>query len=120
VGAVGLMQVMPRTGRLIARALRVRGWHPNQLFEPATNLRFGTWYLAQSLRRYDGDLTRALAAYNAGGARIGLWATGPAAADSELFVERIGLRETRDYVRIIQRNLALYRMLYGATPGGGA
>ena len=120
VGAVGLMQVMPRTGRLIARALRVRGWHPNQLFEPATNLRFGTWYLAQSLRQYDGDLTRALAAYNAGGARIGLWATGPAAADSELFVERIGLRETRDYVRIIQRNLALYRMLYGAGPGGGA
>jgi soluble lytic murein transglycosylase len=120
VGAVGLMQVMPRTGRLIARALRVRGWHPDQLFEPATNLRFGTWYLAQSLRRYDGDLTRALAAYNAGGSRIPLWATGPAAADSELFVERIGLRETRDYVRIIQRNLALYRMLYGAEPGNGS
>jgi soluble lytic murein transglycosylase-like protein len=118
VGAVGLMQVMPRTGRFIARALRVRGWHPDQLLEPATNLRFGTWYLAQSLRRYDGDLTRALAAYNAGSSRIGLWATGPAAADSELFVERIGLRETRDYVRIIQRNLVFYRMLYGAPPGG--
>ena len=118
VGAVGLMQVMPRTGRFIARALRVRGWHTDQLLEPGTNLRFGTWYLAQSMRRYDGDLTRALAAYNAGGSRIRLWATGPAAADSELFVERIGLRETRDYVRIIQRNLAFYRMLYGAAPGG--
>ena len=120
VGAVGLMQVMPRTGRLIARALRVRGWHADQLFEPGTNLRFGTWYLAQSLKRYDGDLTRALAAYNAGGSRIGLWATGPAAADSELFVERIGLRETRDYVRIIQRNLTLYRMLYGTEPAAGS
>jgi soluble lytic murein transglycosylase len=120
VGAVGLMQVMPRTGRLIARALRVRGWHADQLLEPGTNLRFGTWYLAQSLKRYDGDLTRALAAYNAGGSRIGLWATGAAAADSELFVERIGLRETRDYVRIIQRNLTLYRMLYGTEPTAGS
>ena len=113
VGALGLMQVMPATGRQIARTLKVRGWHPDQLYEPAVNLRFGTWYLSQSLRQYGGDLSRALAAYNAGGTRIREWATGPAASDSELFIERITLRETRDYVRIIQRNLALYRALYG-------
>jgi soluble lytic murein transglycosylase len=113
VGAVGLMQVMPATGRLIARSLRVRGWHAEQLYQPETNLRFGTWYLGQTLRQFGGDLPRALAAYNAGGSRIREWATGPAATDSELFVERIDLRETRDYVRIIQRNLALYRALYG-------
>lgn len=113
VGALGLMQVMPSTGRLIARSLRVHGWHPDQLFEPETNLRFGTWYLAQSLREFGGDEARALAAYNAGATRVKPWATGAAAKDSELFVERITLRETRDYVRIIQRNLALYRVLYG-------
>jgi soluble lytic murein transglycosylase len=114
VGALGLMQVMPATGRLIARSLRVRGWRPDQLYEPAMNLRFGTWYLGQSLRQYGGDIPRALAAYNAGGTRIRAWATGAAATDSELFVERINLRETRDYVRIIQRNLAMYRALYGS------
>jgi len=119
VGTVGPMQVMPRTRRLIARAVRERGWHSKQLFEPATNLRFGTWNLAQSLRKYDGDPTRALAAYNVGGSRTGLWAIRLAAADVELFAERIGPRETRDYVRIIQRNLTLYRMLYGGTPGAG-
>jgi soluble lytic murein transglycosylase-like protein len=41
---------------------------------------------------------------------------GRAAGDQELFIERISFRETRDYVRIIQRNLALYRALY-PTPG---
>lgn len=113
VGALGLMQVMPATGRLIARSLRVSGWSPRQLLEPATNLRFGTYYLSLSLQRYGGDLPRALAAYNAGATRTGPWATGLAATDSEVFVERISLRETRDYVRIIERNLALYRALYG-------
>jgi soluble lytic murein transglycosylase len=113
VGALGLMQVMPATGRLIARSLRVRGWSSSQLLEPATNLRFGTYYLSLSLLRYGGDLPRALAAYNAGANRTGPWATGLAARDSELFVERISLRETRDYVRTIERNLALYRALYG-------
>lgn len=120
VGAVGLMQVMPATGRLIARSLGVRGWRSDHLLEPATNLRFGTWFLAQSLRRWDGDLSRALAAYNAGGTRVPLWSTGRAASDPELFVERISFKETRDYVRIIQRNLGLYEALYpdllAATP----
>ncbi len=113
VGALGLMQVMPATGRLIARSLRVHGWNTSQLLEPATNLRFGTYYLSLSLQRYGGDLPRALAAYNAGASRTSPWATGLAATDSEVFVERISLRETRDYVRIIERNLALYRALYG-------
>ena len=113
VGALGLMQVMPATGRLIARSLRIHGYHPDQLFEPETNLRFGIWYLAQSLHEFGNDVARALAAYNAGANRAKPWATGRAATDSELFVERIALRETRDYVRIITRNLALYRVLYG-------
>ncbi len=112
VGAVGLMQVMPATGRIIARSLGVRGWRSDHLLEPATNVRFGTWFLAQSIRRWDGDLSRALAAYNAGGTRVPLWSTGRAANDPELFVERISFKETRDYVRIIQRNLVLYEALY--------
>lgn len=116
VGALGLMQVMPATGREIARSLGVSGWKPERLLDPGTNLRFGSYYLSLALRRYDGDHTRALASYNAGAGRIGNWATGPAATDPELFVERITIQETRDYVRIIQRNIAMYRTLYGASP----
>jgi len=116
VGARGLMQVMPATGRLIARQLGVRGWRVDHLDEPALNLRFGTFYLGQVLQRFNGDLVRALAAYNAGPGRVPLWSVGRAADDPELFIERIGFKETRDYVRTIQRNVALYRALYPADP----
>jgi len=112
VGALGLMQVMPATGRELAKALGIRRWSTDQLLDPATNIRLGTQYLAAALRRFEGDLPRALAAYNAGPSRVGTWATGAAASDPELFVERITITETRDYVRIVQRNLALYRALY--------
>jgi len=113
VGALGLMQVMPATGEQIARSLGVRPWTSTLLLDPATNIRFGTHYLAASLRRFGDDLTRALAAYNAGASRVGGWAAGAAADDPELFIERISFTETRDYVRIVQRNLTLYRALYG-------
>jgi soluble lytic murein transglycosylase len=112
-GAIGLMQVMPATGREIARTLKVTRWSAEALLDPATNIRFGTYHLAAVLRRFEGDLARALAAYNAGASRVTTWnGTGPA-RDPELFVERITIPETRDYVRIIQRNLMLYKALYG-------
>lgn len=113
-GALGLMQVMPATGRQIAQTLGVTRWNTDLLLDPVMNIRFGTHYFGAALRKFEGDLTRALAAYNAGAGRVGGWAKGGAATDPELFVERISFVETRDYVRIVQRNLALYRALYGA------
>ena len=111
-GALGLMQVMPATGRQIARTLKVTRWSAEALLDPATNIRFGTHHLAAALRRFEGDLGRALAAYNAGASRVTTWnGTGPT-RDPELFIERITIPETRDYVRIIQRNLTLYQALY--------
>lgn len=111
-GALGLMQVMPATGREIARALKVSRWSAETLLDPATNIRFGTHHLAGILRRFEGDLSRALAAYNAGASRIPSWNGRRDARDPELFIEHISFQETRDYVRVIERNLALYRSLY--------
>jgi len=113
-GALGLMQVMPATGREIARALKLTHWSAEALLDPATNIRFGTYHFAAILRRFEGDMARALAAYNAGASRVTTWNGAGATRDPEAFVERIDIRETRDYVRIIQRNLTLYRALYGA------
>jgi len=53
-----------------------------------------------------------LAAYNAGGSRVTRWAAKPGVDDAEMFAERIPFVETRDYVRTVQRNRALYRALY--------
>jgi soluble lytic murein transglycosylase len=58
------------------------------------------------------DPARVLAAYNAGESRVERWARKRGTSDPELFVERIPYVETRDYVRIVLRNVELYRQLY--------
>jgi soluble lytic murein transglycosylase len=123
--ARGLMQVMPATGRDLARSLRVADFDPAMLWIPDLNLSFGMRHVAEALSRYP-EPERALAAYNAGGSRVQRWSrtllSGPSAAndpvsdplkDVELFVERMPYAETRGYVRAILRNVAVYRMIYG-------
>lgn len=112
VGARGLMQLMPPVGRDIARARGYPIWDPALLYEPDVSIELGTAHLAASLREWP-SLVRALAAYNAGGSRVRRWARKPGVADPEIFAERIPFDETRDYVRIVQRNVAVYRALYG-------
>jgi soluble lytic murein transglycosylase len=110
-GARGLMQVMPNVGRSIARSRGYPLWDPALLFDPAANLELGTSHLAAALRQHP-DLTRALAAYNAGDSRVRRWNRKAGVADPEVFAERIPFDETRDYVRIVQRNVEMYRVLY--------
>ena len=110
-GARGLMQVMPSVGQQVARSLGYPLWDPGLLFDPDANLELGVAHLASSIRQYD-DIPRVLAAYNAGGSRVRRWETKPGADDPEIFAERIPFTETRDYVRIVQRNVELYRALY--------
>lgn len=110
-GARGLMQVMPSVGASVARSLRFPVWDGNLLFDPDANLEIGTAHLAGALRDTP-DRIRALAAYNAGAARVTRWATKQGVDDPEVFAERIPFVETRDYVRIVTRNAEVYRVLY--------
>jgi soluble lytic murein transglycosylase len=110
-GARGLMQVMPSVGQQVARSLGYPLWDPGLLFDADANLELGVAHLASSIRQYD-DIPRVLAAYNAGGSRVTRWAAKAGAQDPEVFAERISFTETRDYVRIVQRNMELYRALY--------
>jgi len=107
----GMMQVMPPVGQQVARSLGYPVWDPVLLFEPDANLEIGMAHLASSIRQYE-DLVRVLAAYNAGGSRVKRWETKPGTTDPEVFAERIPFVETRDYVRIVQRNAEVYRTLY--------
>jgi soluble lytic murein transglycosylase-like protein len=69
-GACGLMQLMPRTARTMARQL---GYGEHDVFDPAFNINAGTAFLAQLLRRFRGNKVWALASYNAGPMRVRNW-----------------------------------------------
>jgi soluble lytic murein transglycosylase len=111
-GAIGLMQIMPRTGMGLAREAGLRGFNPDLLKQPELNVQLGVRYLSSLLRQYDGDLALALAAYNAGPSRANRWRRMPEVREPDLFMERIPFAETRDYVRHVKLHLALYRELY--------
>jgi soluble lytic murein transglycosylase len=109
--ARGLMQVLPSVGEEVARSLGFPVWAPAVLLDPDANLQLGTAHLASFKQQY-GALPRVLAAYNAGGSRVDRWSKKSGMDDPEVFAERIPFVETRDYVRIVQRNAELYRALY--------
>jgi soluble lytic murein transglycosylase len=113
VGALGLMQVMPATGRSLARSLGVTRFTEELLLQPEVNIHFGMAYLADQLSSYGERLDAVLAAYNAGPSRVSRWRQFPEFADRLLFAERIPYDETRDYVRIVQNNRRIYAALYG-------
>jgi len=112
VGARGLMQLMPPVGASLASSRGYPVWNPVLLFDPDVSMQLGTRHLASSLRGQD-DPTRALAAYNAGASRVTRWSRRPGASDPEQFAEWISFVETRDYVRAVVRNRAVYAVLYG-------
>jgi soluble lytic murein transglycosylase len=111
-GAIGLMQVMPATGRTLAKSLDIRKFSPQLLKQAEVNIHLGMAHLADALRTYGGRLPVVLASYNAGSGRIDRWREFPEFADDELFTERIPFAETRDYVKIVQNNARLYALLY--------
>jgi soluble lytic murein transglycosylase len=115
VGAHGLMQIMPKTGRVLARTLGVR-FRTQSLHNPEVSLGFGTRYLRDMIDRYDGRVERALAAYNAGPHRVEAWTATRPNVSAEEFTETIPFTETRGYVMSILSMTERYRQIYGMGP----
>jgi soluble lytic murein transglycosylase len=113
--AIGLMQVLPKTGKLLAKQLKVR-YVKTKLFEPEYNLELGMLYIAD-LQRATGAPEYALAAFNAGEDRIAAWRAERKYEEIAELVESIPFTETRDYVQIVLRNAEVYRLIYGSGPG---
>ncbi|MEP6729335.1 MAG: transglycosylase SLT domain-containing protein [bacterium] len=114
--ARGLMQLLPSVGASIAATRHYPLWNPALLFDPDVSLELGTAHLSSSMKR-DTPPERALAAYNAGASRVTRWMKRPGADDPELFTEWVPFTETRDYVRLVLRNAAVYRALYNGMRG---
>lgn len=98
-GAIGLMQLMPATGRDVAKEIKLPYSGLTTLVNPESNIRLGTTYLGQMSERYGGNQVLATAAYNAGPHRVDRWLPEDGAIDARIWIENIPFNETRKYVK---------------------
>lgn len=123
--AKGLMQLIPGTANEVAQEMRIKYFDSDQMYHPATNLKFGIYYLAKVIRQFGGNVSVGLAAYNAGPQRLKkFFEARPEVANyvalsqedpwTDLWMEELPWLETNIYVKSILRN----RMIYQALDGG--
>ncbi|MCB9602856.1 MAG: transglycosylase SLT domain-containing protein, partial [Sandaracinus sp.] len=113
-GAIGLCQIMPRTGALIASAKGDADYTTAWLLDPDVNLDYAGWYLRSLIERFDGHLPLAIASYNGGPHNVRRWLRDrPAGMPMEAFLEHIPFDQTHRYVRRVLGYYAAYRAQQG-------
>ena len=110
-GAIGLMQITPRTAHVIERLSGGTTFVTSDLNDPEINIRYGCFYLRHLLDRYGGNKVAALAAYNAGAGNVDRW------GDSDLSLNEIQFSETRAYVDEVLEKEGEYRHKYAKDLG---
>ena len=114
--AWGLMQIVPATGRRLARSLGMRRFTTSMLTNPETNIRMGTLYFSRLVEQFGGT-HYALASYNAGENRVVRWKSERPGLDEDEFIDDIPFPETQNYVKRILGTAEDYRLLYGKSGG---
>ncbi|WP_207479005.1 lytic transglycosylase domain-containing protein [Arenibaculum pallidiluteum] len=114
VGARGLMQLMPATAQKVAGQLGLKHSHARLTADPEYNVLLGSSYLSELLTRFNGSYVLAVAAYNAGPARVAEWLQtygDPRAEGIDVldWIELIPFNETRNYVQRVMEGLGVYR-----------
>jgi len=109
VGAIGLMQLMPRTARHVARQLKMHYKGSNSLLTSNTNIQLGTSYLERMLNKLDSQQVLATAAYNAGPRRVAKWLPEHNEMTAARWIETIPFTETREYVSHVFAYMAIYQ-----------
>jgi soluble lytic murein transglycosylase len=117
--AWGLMQLLPSTGKQMAREEGMTHFQTFQLLDPETNIRLGTRYLRQMLDKVGGVPEYAMAAYNAGDSRVTDWQSAGPYSGMDEFIESIPFTQTREYVEAILRNEETYRAIDAAAAAQG-
>ncbi len=112
VGALGLMQMMPFTGKKLANLVNLTSFETSSLLDPEVNIRLGSRYLQRLLEKFSGSIPLAAAGYNAGPHRVHAWVRNFGSLDMDEFIEHIPYLETRNYVKKVTRNFQLYSLLY--------
>jgi len=114
VGAMGLMQLMPATAKRVAHQVGMPVWEEDSeaLFHPERNIRLGSSYLGGLINDFQGNLVYAIASYNAGPSAVKRWIGRHGQRPLDEFVELIGYRETRGYVKRVLGSYWIYRTVF--------
>ena len=107
-GAIGVMQLMPATGRETAGEINLKYGGTVTLTDVASNIRLGTAYLGKMYDRFANNQVLATAAYNAGPHRVEKWLPSDGELDGRIWIENIPYRETRQYVRRVLADAAVF------------
>ena len=108
--AKGLMQIMPITADWAKEHIELNDLSEDDYFEPDTNIKIGTWYLAKLSSMYNGDVSKIAAAYNAGTGNVESWIID----GRDITNGDIPFEETKKYVEKVNSNIDVYKVLYGA------
>ncbi len=113
-GAIGLMQIMPSTGKEIASKLKLRPFTVSDLYDPEINIQIGLYYLAKLKKEFNGDLHLTLAAYNGGISNVKKWLSQKKIPlhGSKEDVENIPFKETRQFVQAVMWNYQWLKNAY--------
>ena len=114
-GALGLMQLMPDTARIVARRNKLPVPSRTQLLEPSSNIRLGSAFLADLVDRFEGEMALATAAYNAGPNAARRWLP-PGPLDLDVWAENIPYNETRTYVQRVAWHTLVFDWLEQRKP----
>ena len=109
--ARGLMQVLPRTGRLIARAQGYREFGKDLLLHPQLAVYFGTWYLSQLIEKFRGQEVLAICSYNTGPFNVSYWLQRKPNVPFDVFLEEVPWKQPRAYVKKVLANLQIHSWL---------
>ena len=112
VGARGLIQIMPFTGKRLATAMGWQGFNPSDLFEPEINIALSALYMRMNADLFANRLPMMIAAYNAGEAAVERWAPSRVDLEDWEFIEEIPYKETNTYTKRVMRNYWMYQYLY--------
>jgi soluble lytic murein transglycosylase len=112
-GAIGLMQIMPETGKWAAEMLGTGAYYDNMLLDPDFNIMIGSWYISNLIKTY-GEPAIAIAAYNAGNGNVDRWlADGTWSGQVEQSAD-VPYEETREFIERVNRAWEAYAKTYGA------
>lgn len=110
--ARGLMQITDKTGKWGADTLKLESYGPGSLYDPATNIYIGCWYIKSLLKEFGDDTDLALAAYNGGSGNVREWLDDKSLSASGKSLDRIPFKETEGYVKKVKDCRTVYKKLY--------